>query len=41
MQLFVEEDPKYREFYKNPEKTEPGLVRPRNTTEVKPEYDFV
>lgn len=39
MRYFEDEDKKYREFYKNPEKTLAGSAQEVNKTQVKPEKD--
>ena len=41
MRYFEDEDKKYREFYKSPEKIQAGLTRGRNKTEVRLKYEFV
>jgi len=41
VRYFEGEDKKYREFYKNPENIQKGLVRGKNTKEKKLKYDFV
>jgi tetratricopeptide (TPR) repeat protein len=41
IRYFEGEDKKYRDFYKNPEKTKVGLVRDKNTKGIKEKNDFV
>jgi len=41
VRYFENQDKKYREFYKNPEKTKAGLTREKNKTEVKEKYEFI
>ena len=41
VRYFEGEDKKYREFYKNPENIQKGLIRGKNTKGIKPQNDFV
>jgi len=41
VRYFGGEDKKYREFYKNPEKIQAGLVRGKNKTQVKIQNEFI